>query len=101
MRIINLNPGTDIGASGWFVDIENHRLLLDAGTHPKREGLDSLPLYKLIKREELDAIAFVTSPSRRSFDGPISERYLQALLRGMKQSGLPADYIESLPSKAQ
>jgi Cft2 family RNA processing exonuclease len=57
MRIINLNPGTDIGASGWFVDIENHRLLLDAGTHPKREGLDSLPLYKLIKREELDAIA--------------------------------------------
>jgi len=57
MRIINLNPGTDIGASSWFVDIENHRLLLDAGTHPKREGLDSLPLYKLIKREELDAIA--------------------------------------------
>ena len=57
MRIINLNPGTDIGASGWFLDIENHRLLLDAGTHPKREGLDSLPLYQLIKREELDAIA--------------------------------------------
>jgi Cft2 family RNA processing exonuclease len=57
MRIMNLNPGTDIGASSWFVDIENHRLLLDAGTHPKREGLDSLPLYKLIKREELDAIA--------------------------------------------
>ena len=57
MRIINLNPGTDIGASSWFVDIENHRLLLDAGTHPKRDGLDSLPLYKLIKREELDAIA--------------------------------------------
>ena len=64
MRIINLNPGTDIGASSWFVDIENHRLLLDAGTHPKREGLDSLPLYKLIKREELDAIAIVPLPSR-------------------------------------
>ncbi len=57
MRIINLNPATDIGASSWFVEIEGHRLLLDAGTHPKREGLSSLPLYKLIQKEELDAIA--------------------------------------------
>ena len=43
MRIINLNPATDIGASAWFAEIEGHRLLLDAGTHPKREGRDSLP----------------------------------------------------------
>ncbi len=57
MRIINLNPASDIGASAWFVEIEGHRLLMDAGTHPKREGLDSLPLYHLIKKEELDAIA--------------------------------------------
>ena len=57
MRIINLNPDTNIGASAWFVDLEKHRILLDAGTHPKREGLDSLPLYDEIKREELDAIA--------------------------------------------
>jgi Cft2 family RNA processing exonuclease len=57
MRIINLNPASDIGASAWFVETEGHRLLMDAGTHPKREGLDSLPLYNLIKKEELDAIA--------------------------------------------
>ena len=35
MRIINLNPDTDIGASAWFVDIDGHRLLMDAGVHPK------------------------------------------------------------------
>ncbi len=57
MRIINLNPASDIGASAWFVETEGHRILMDAGTHPKREGLDSLPLYNLIKKEELDAIA--------------------------------------------
>lgn len=57
MRIINLNPDTDIGASAWFVDIEGHRLLMDAGVHPKHEGRESLPLYDKIKDEELDAIA--------------------------------------------
>ena len=57
MRIINLNPASDIGASAWFAEIEGHRLLLDAGTHPKREGRDSLPLYKFIAKEEVEAIA--------------------------------------------
>jgi len=57
MRIANLNPDTDIGASSWFVDLEDHRILLDAGMHPKREGRDSVPLYKSIQGEEVDAIA--------------------------------------------
>jgi Cft2 family RNA processing exonuclease len=57
MRVINLNPATDIGASAWFIDLEGHRILMDAGTHPKREGRESLPLYSLIRKEELDAIA--------------------------------------------
>ena len=57
MRIANLNPATDIGASAWFVDLEGHRLLMDAGTHPKREGRAAMPLYDLIKHEEIDAVA--------------------------------------------
>ncbi|MDB6122470.1 MAG: Cft2 family processing exonuclease [Pedosphaera sp.] len=57
MRIVNLNPDHDIGASAWFVDVEGHRLLMDAGTHPKREGRASLPLYDLVGKEEVDAIA--------------------------------------------
>ena len=56
MRIINLNPTADIGASAWFVEIEGHRLLMDAGTHPKREGPESLPLYDLVNDEPADAI---------------------------------------------
>ena len=57
MKIINLNPDSDIGASAWFLELDGHRLLMDAGTHPKREGRASLPLYHLIKDKELDAIA--------------------------------------------
>lgn len=57
MRVINLNPDTDIGASGWFVELEGHRLLMDAGVHPKREGRDALPLFKTIADEDVDAIA--------------------------------------------
>jgi len=57
MLIINLNPAADIGASAWFVDIEGHRLLMDAGVHPKREGRSGIPLYHLIQNEELDTIA--------------------------------------------
>src|SRR5688572_30763635 len=57
MRVINLNPDTDIGASAWFVDIDGRRLLMDAGVHPKRDGRDSLPLYRVIEKEKLDAIA--------------------------------------------
>lgn len=57
MRIINLNPDTAIGASAWFVEIDGHRLLMDAGTHPKREGREGLPLYNLIAKEDVDAIA--------------------------------------------
>ena len=56
MRIVNLNPDSAIGASAWFVEIEGHRLLLDAGTHPKLDGRESLPLYQLIAKEEVDAV---------------------------------------------
>jgi Cft2 family RNA processing exonuclease len=57
MRIANLNPDSKIGATSWFVDIEDNRILLDAGTHPKRDGKESLPLYDTIAREDIEAIA--------------------------------------------
>ena len=56
MRITNLNPFHDVGASAWLVEFEGHRLLLDAGVHPKHEGRSGLPLYDRIVGDELDAI---------------------------------------------
>jgi Cft2 family RNA processing exonuclease len=57
MFITNLNPDFDIGASAWMVEMDGCRLLMDAGMHPKREGREALPLYKLLDDNDLDAIA--------------------------------------------
>jgi Cft2 family RNA processing exonuclease len=47
----------DIGASAWLVEMDGHRILLDAGMHPKREGRDGLPLFGKAGNAEVDAIA--------------------------------------------
>ena len=57
VNITNLNPDADIGASAWLVELGEHRILLDAGMHPKREGRDGLPLYGKNSGLEVDAIA--------------------------------------------
>ncbi len=57
MNITNLNPDTDIGASGWLVELDQHRILLDAGMHPKREGRAGLPMFERGGGADLDAIA--------------------------------------------
>jgi Cft2 family RNA processing exonuclease len=75
MRITNLNPDTDIGASAWFVGIDGHRLLMDAGTHPKREGNSSLPLYGHIASEEVDAIAISHCHHDHVGSLPVAMRY--------------------------
>ena len=57
MNITNLNPDTDIGASAWLVELDEHRILLDAGMHPKREGRDALPRFGKSGTHDVDAIA--------------------------------------------
>jgi Cft2 family RNA processing exonuclease len=57
MNVVNLNPDLDIGASGWLVELDDHRILLDAGMHPKREGRDALPRFGKTGTHDLDAIA--------------------------------------------
>ena len=57
MKITNLNPDTDIGASAWLVEVDDHRILLDAGMHPKREGREALPMFGKAGNVEVDAIA--------------------------------------------
>jgi Cft2 family RNA processing exonuclease len=57
VNITNLNPDTDIGASAWLVELDDHRILLDAGMHPKREGRAGLPMFGRAGQAEVDAIA--------------------------------------------
>ena len=58
MNITSLNPDTDIGASAWLVEIDDHRILLDAGMHPKREGREGLPMFKAAKNSTSTRLRF-------------------------------------------
>ncbi|HEV2694720.1 MAG TPA: MBL fold metallo-hydrolase [Verrucomicrobiae bacterium] len=57
MNILNLNPDEDIGASAWLVEMDEHKILLDAGMHPKREGRDAAPRFGKTGMHDVDAIA--------------------------------------------
>jgi cation transport regulator ChaC len=45
---------------------------------------------------EETAIAFTTAPARRSSEGPVSLRFLEALRRGAMSAGLPKEYQDVL-----
>ncbi|HZX43862.1 MAG TPA: gamma-glutamylcyclotransferase [Myxococcaceae bacterium] len=45
---------------------------------------------------ERTATAFTTAPGRRSVDGPVSARFVEALVRGARAAGLPQAWIASL-----
>lgn len=50
---------------------------------------------------EAEATAFVTNPARAGLEGPVSQRYVEALISGARQAGLPAAYVDSLRTKAK
>ncbi len=45
---------------------------------------------------EQKATAFTTRPERATSDGPVSTRFVEALLRGAKSAGLPDSYLEAI-----
>lgn len=78
MRIVNLNPADDIGASAWFVGVDGFNLLMDAGAHPKRDGLSATPMFDLIRDEDLDAIAISHCHHDHVGTLPMAVRYFPA-----------------------
>lgn len=50
----------------------------------------------MVDGQEVTAYAFTTNPVRKSSEGPVSPRFLEALVRGAKSAGLPAEYIERI-----
>lgn len=47
----------------------------------------------------VEATAFTTNPVRASGEGPVSDRFIEALVRGAKSAGLPASWIASLSAR--
>ncbi|MCB1236374.1 MAG: MBL fold metallo-hydrolase [Verrucomicrobiae bacterium] len=52
----NLARGIDIGAHSYLLDLDGVRVVLDAGTHPKIDGLGTLPDFSRLDGIDLDAI---------------------------------------------
>lgn len=77
MKIINLNSDTDIGSNSWFVELEGNSIILDAGTHPKKEGKQSLPLFDLVKNKDVSAIAISHCHHDHIGALPVAVRYWQ------------------------
>ena len=47
----------------------------------------------------VEATAFTTNPARASSDGPVSDRFIEALVRGAKSAGLPDVWVSSLSAR--
>ncbi|MFK5924334.1 MAG: MBL fold metallo-hydrolase [Verrucomicrobiota bacterium] len=52
----SLTRATDIGANCYLLEMGDSRIILDAGTHPKREGADNLPDFNQLPYDSIDAI---------------------------------------------
>jgi predicted metal-dependent RNase len=46
----------EIGANSYLLDTGNARVVLDAGLHPKHDGLDALPRYDLLEEGSIDSV---------------------------------------------
>ena len=68
MQITNLNPDADIGASAWLVELDDHRILLDSGMHPKLAvSYTHLDVYK--RQAQLGGLALEAVNLLDDFDG--------------------------------
>jgi hypothetical protein len=54
------------------------------------------PVKVRIGDELVEATAFTTNPARRSLEGPVSGRFVEALARGARSAGLPAAWVEEV-----
>lgn len=61
VRFTNLARATEIGANSYSLELAGRRLVLDAGTHPRLEGEESLPLFGLLPDDSVDAIVLTHS----------------------------------------
>lgn len=55
-KFIPLGGASDIGASCFYLNINNTGILLDCGIDPRKKGKESLPYFSLIKNEPLDFV---------------------------------------------
>ncbi len=63
-----LGGADDIGASCYYINIEDTGIILDCGTHPRKFGMSSLPEFDLIRDKNVDA-ALISHAHQDHIDG--------------------------------
>lgn len=94
MFFTSLLRQAEIGSNSYLLEIEDTRILLDAGMHPKREGLDSLPQWDFIENKHLDAVCLSHAHLDHSGGLPVVLREHPEALAYMTQA--TAKLIEAL-----
>jgi Cft2 family RNA processing exonuclease len=56
MRFRNLTRQREIGANSYLLEAGDHRVVLDAGMHPKRVGFDALPDFGPLPHKSANAV---------------------------------------------
>jgi Predicted exonuclease of the beta-lactamase fold involved in RNA processing len=56
MEFVNLTRNVEIGANSYLLRTKGRTIVLDAGMHPKEEGLTAIPNYDLVPEGGVDAI---------------------------------------------
>ncbi len=56
MELVNLTRRVEIGSNSYWLRVGGKSIILDAGLHPKIEGLASAPDYSLVPEGTVDAI---------------------------------------------
>jgi Cft2 family RNA processing exonuclease len=56
VKFINLTRRTEIGANSYYIEAAGQRLVLDCGMHPKEEGEEALPNFRVLGDRPLNAI---------------------------------------------
>ncbi|BCX46606.1 KH-domain/beta-lactamase domain-containing protein [Haloferula helveola] len=55
MLFRSLCPAAEIGANSYLLETDSARIVLDAGMHPKREGMDAVPRFDRLEEGTIDA----------------------------------------------
>ncbi|MGK9477650.1 MBL fold metallo-hydrolase [Melioribacter sp. OK-6-Me] len=56
IKFLPIGGAREIGANSFFLQIDGTGILLDCGIHPRKKGIESLPLFQLLENYPLDFV---------------------------------------------
>lgn len=94
MELVNLTRRTEIGANSYWLSVGGKNLILDAGLHPKLEGLAATPDFSPVPQGKVDAI-FITHAHQDHVGGlpVLTRREPQARVFMTEQTARIADVM--------